>query len=261
MFNSDYRQYDLYEFYAKRISHLMACGRREEAQQCAFEWLAEYKSKLAISFPWNWKLAKKQIAAYYFGKRPSLQITSKKDITKLYDFMQQHQGKVVRCTYHKYDSACHSESRRINPGDLEWPESVIISMSHRDIVDVFIENPTSVYACFRRFSLQYNQEVAYEVGYGQAMYVFEAERGSHDVASMHIINGLEDLKEAKDVKLTGHLLDLIKEHEKYFAIKTKTLCYYLGISQISLEGYFNMDNPMQKPFIVDIDLPFDRAFF
>jgi len=261
MNNTDYMQYDLFETYDKIIANLMSLGKKEEAQKRAFEWLHQFSGYLCVSVPWNWKIAKKQIAAYYFGKRPSLQIFSKDEMHKLFDFIQNHKDKVVRCTYHKYNAACHSESRRVDSNDLSWITAVSEGMLNRDVIDVFIENPTSSFTCFRRFSLQYNEEIAYEMGYGQAMYVFEAERGQHDTASVHIINDNVKWENAMDSKLTDHLRTLLCEHEDYYAIKTRTLCYFLGIPQISLEGYFNIANPSQKPFVVDIDLPFDKAFF
>lgn len=41
----------------------------------------------------------------------------------------------------------------------------------------------------------------------------------------------------------------------------KTICYFLGLPQLSIEGYFNTKQPHNRPLIVDIDLPFDKAFF
>lgn len=61
-------------------------------------------------------------------------------------------------------------------------------MNTNDVVDVFIESSNSFTTCFRRFSLRYNEEVAYEMGFGQAMYVFEAERGQHETACYNFNN-------------------------------------------------------------------------
>lgn len=84
----------------------------------AFEWLNEYVNKLCISTPWNWKIAKKQIAAFYFGKPPSLQIYCRSDLYKVKEFVFQNADKRVRCSFHRFDAACHSESRRIKGNDF-----------------------------------------------------------------------------------------------------------------------------------------------
>lgn len=144
MIIGDYTQDALYSFYDTKISKFLKIDKREEAQRAAFEWLQEYVNSLRISVPWNWKIAKKQIAAHFFGKQQSIQLQFDDDI-----------------------------------------------------------NPM----------------------------------------------------------LTKHLQQLITKHEEYLSIKAQCICYYLGIPQISIEGYFDTNSPSTSPMVVDIDLPFDRAFF
>ena len=81
------------------------------------------------------------------------------------------------------------------------------------------------------------------------------------MAGINYFNGIWSMEKALDFHLTNYLQQLIRFHEMYLSLKTHCICYYLGIPQISIEGYFNTDSPAEKPIIVDIDLPFDRAFF
>lgn len=257
----DYTQDALYSYYDTKISRFLKLNKREEAQRAAFEWLHEYANSLCISVPWNWKIAKKQIAAHFFGKQHSIQLQFDDDINRGIQFIVLHSDQNVRCSYHRFNTACHSDSRRIDLSTLSWLYEIKESMSERDLIDIFVESSTETTTCFRRFSLQYNDAISYEMGYGQAMYVFEAEQGKHDTAGLNYSNGEWKLKAAHDPILMKHLQQLIKKHEEYLSIKVQCICYYLGIPQISIEGYFDTNSPSTSPMVVDIDLPFDRAFF
>lgn len=259
--NCFYTQDVIYSYYDKLISDLLINNRKNEAQNKAFEWLQEYVNALCITVPWNWKIAKKQIAAFFFGMPHSIYLYYSDGIDKAINFIKGHSDNNVRCTIHRFNTACHSESRRITLNNVEWLKGIKESMSPQDIIDIFVECSSSKTTCFRRFSLQYNEEISYEMGYGQAMYVFETERGKHDVAGINYFNGIWSMEKALDFHLTNYLQQLIRFHEMYLSLKTHCICYYLGIPQISIEGYFNTDSPAEKPIIVDIDLPFDRAFF
>lgn len=257
----NYTQNATYLYYEKQISNLMAVNQKKAAQHKAFEWLQEYVDSLCITAPWNWKISKKQIAASFFGKPESVYLYFGDSLEKGIDFIESHSQYNIRCSFHRYNTACHSESYRINTTTMEWLKTVKNTMDRNDIIEIFTESSTSTSTCFRRFSLQFNEEISYEMGYGQAMYVFEAERGKHDVAGMHLKNGSWELKKASDSLLNDYLVQLIKRHERYLSMKTQCICYYLGIPQISIEGYFDVINQTEEPIIVDIDLPFDKAFF
>lgn len=258
---SNYTQNDIYSYYEKKISDLLASNKKEEAQSKAFEWLQEYVNSLCITVPWNWKIAKKQIAAYFFGAPQSVRLHYYDDFDRGIHFIMSHPNQNVRCSFYKFDTACHSESRKIDAATINWLKEIKENMSQKDVVEIFVECSTQMTTCFRRLSLQYNESISYEMGYGQAMYVFEAERGKHDVVGINYFDGKWKLKESLDPLLIGHLDCLIKNHEQYLAVKTQCICYYLGIPQISIEGYFNTATPAERPIIVDIDLPFDKAFF
>lgn len=261
MNQTNYVQDDIYLYYDKYICDLMKDNRKMEAQDKAFEWLQEYERSLCITVPWNWKISKKQMVAHFFGKTPSIYLYYDDDLRKGIEFVVSHSDYKVRCSFHRYDTACHSESYRININTLEWLKKIKDVMREKDIIDIFTECSTSKTTCFRRFSLQFNEEISYEMGYGQAMYVFETESGKHDVAGVSYKNNKWDWREATDLLLTEYLKLLVGKHEQYLAMKTQCICYYLGIPQISIEGYFDTAKPDEPPIIVDIDLPFDKVFF
>lgn len=257
---SEYSQNALFEFYNKETDQAIKRGNKLVAQELAFEWLSEYKSRLCISIPWNWKIAKKQIVDYYFNKPCAVQITLNDNIERGVEFIMKNLDKRIRCSYHKYDTACHSESRNLDESNLSWLVTIYKQMTSKDVIVIFVESSSSSTVCFRRFSLQYNEEVSYEMGYGQAMYVFETERGFHDTASINIIEGSRANWNSTDMTLSKHLDSLISNHETILATKTENICYFMGLPQICIEGYFNIKT-FGKPIIVDIDIPFDKAFF
>lgn len=257
----EYNQNTLFYYYERRISDFLLNSKKKEAQIAAFEWLQEYVRPFCITVPWNWKILKKQIASYYFGKIPSIQFHYGEDIERGVDFVKSHPNQNIRCSLHKYNTACHSISFRINDSNLELLSKIRESMSDKDVINIFIECSNSSTTCFRRVSQQYNETVSYEMGYGQAMYVFETERGKHDVAGGNFSNGIWKFEKSTDPMLIEHLKRLVRYHEEFLAIKTRCICYFLGIPQISIEGYFNITTPSLPPKVIDIDLPFDRAFF
>jgi len=205
----EYTQDVLFSYYNSHISEHIIHNRKEDAKTEAFEWLKEYERPLCITIPWNWKIAKKQIAAYFFGKPPSVQLNYFSDVITGIEFVKSHPEVNVRCSYHKCDTACHSESHRINVDNLDWLLYVKSIMSEKDIIDIFTECSTSSTMCFRRFSLQYNEDVSYEMGFGQAMYVFETERGQHDVAASRLVNNNWKTNDAANPALTKYLKQLV----------------------------------------------------
>ncbi len=168
MIYSEYCQDVLFSFYDQRITDFLSNGQKGLAQNEAFEWLHEHEKRLCISVSWNWKIAKKQIAAFYFGKNPSVQIHYHDNINNGIEFIKHNVNNNIRCSYHRFDTACHSESRKISLESIEWLKQIKRNMSEKDVIDIFIETSTSTTTCFRRVSLQYNEEIAYEMGYGQA---------------------------------------------------------------------------------------------
>jgi hypothetical protein len=101
-----------------------------------------------------------------------------------------------------------------------------------------------------------------EAGWGQAMYVFEAERGRHPVALAHAEAGDSFLLEDSDdipAKVVDGLRAFLGAQCDWLHSMGGVLSRLLGVEQFAIEGYFDPRLP-DRVVVVDIDLPLDIAW-
>lgn len=232
----------------------------ELASSISWQWAQIVNNKLGLKSSNNWKQFKINLCEHYFGKNESRFFTADSNPNDVRDYYFRLLPNKVRCTIHKNNEACHSVSRRIDDfGGIENVVDIIQSLSIGDMLKMFPESSNNQTICFRRLYDFTNNDVAYEMGFGQAYLVFENERGYHDTVSIGITH--------PKMKITGSNTQLLRvgkqlydEWESFLQLNSWRLCKYLGITYVSIEGYYNYENH-SAPVIVDIDLPFDIAFF
>lgn len=258
MRNNNFKEADSYYYFCS--SRLDECIKQKDylnAQNVALEWAEFYARKLGIEEYDNWKIFKKSLAAKYFGSNPLIRIKFDSRIECVQDFIDAYPKRHIRYSLHRYNTACHSKSERIDRVKLlQWLEDVKNELTAEDVIEIFPETSSDETICFRRLSVGYNNASEYEAGLGQAMYIFETERGMHEIAS---IMG-SSIVLSNNEFLNDGLMSLHCHYEPYFINKTFAMSYYLGVPYVSIEGYYDSIS-CTKPIIVDIDLPFDKAFF
>ncbi len=105
-----------------------------------------------------------------------------------------------------------------------------------------------------------HREWLIEAGFGQAMYVFENERGKHDTETCWGQFGLKKCTYSCDEGgIHNALIDLVEKHFDQLLRPISWLGLEYGLHTFAIEGYFE---PVAQtdPVVVDMDLPLDVAW-
>jgi len=167
--------------------------------------------------------------------------------------------RVIRVSAFPNTISCHARSELIDPKiSDEGLDSFLDGFDPSTTLNVFPQQSADQ-MCFR---LACNSgRVLVEAGWGQAMYVFEAQRGQHptiiakgDLDQIELTS-TEGASEALSIALRSFL----NEHEDWIQSVSTWLPIWLAVDQIAIEGYYD---PKSKrlPVVVDIDLPLDLAW-
>lgn len=244
-----------------RIKKSLINENTEGAINIAYDWADFVCSKIGIKNEGNWKLFKKGIIKKYFGNYLSKKFKSGWNYKDVINFLDNFHEIDFRVSIFPKNIACRSQSVAL-PAILKnsWAETLKTLDNSHDI-EVFHQASNDKSICFRRFTTLFGEEIKYEVGYGQAMNVFENEQGEHQILSCSLENkGFRFYSETEnDYELNRRLKKLISTHNYFLHSISKLICSEIGIEWLSIEGYYTYE-PLSKLLIVDIDLPFDFLF-
>lgn len=251
-----------YAFSKRKINDaLERCNLQQAVQEC-YAWAKVIADKLGFSFRDNWKLFKKNLVAYYFGKTPMASFdVADRSVERFLTFLGEYKESVMRMTVHKSDEACHSYSAVLpKGGELQAFKENVERLQGQDCLVVFPEVANKNTICFRCAVSAFQRGIYFEAGRGQAYLTFEAERGKHPIASVYKNQKDNTFICDGDRDLVDLLNDLIDKYGNYLIATANRMCGYLGAEYISVEGYYDISK-RDKPVIVDCDLPFDTVFF
>jgi phosphoenolpyruvate synthase/pyruvate phosphate dikinase len=243
------------------IWRALQLGHVEAAQQVAMAWAECISKELGLEVPSNWKYFKRDIVAIWFGRREFRRFREGWTTVEVLDYAEKLHllGHIVRYSLFPKTIACHAISD-VLPDDKsipEWEEK-IEAISHDIALEVFPQQPITD-MCFRAvFSLNRFQ---IEAGIGQAMNVFEKERGQHavitaemqDDGSWHLSN-----PSTRTDFLTENLQLFLAREGIALRHRLWDMAVALGPDWIAIEGYYSQKN--SKVFVCDMDLPLDVAF-
>jgi hypothetical protein len=249
-------------FCKKRIDNAIVCRNIDSAIHIVYEWADLICEKLHIKKENNWKFFKRAIIRKYFGENYLKKKFYKNwDYHDVLNFIQKYPDFNFRISIFPNDIACHSQSIPL-PKNLytSWG-NILSSIDNSCEVEVFQQASDDSSICFRRFSTIFGESIKYEAGFGQAMYIFEAEQGKHPVLSATNNGSGYNFLSSNNCpeELYEKLSNLISSYDYYLHAKCKSICCKLGIEWVSIEGYYSKENPVDL-IIVDIDLPFDYVF-
>jgi hypothetical protein len=109
--------------------------------------------------------------------------------------------------------------------------------------------------CFR--VVYHTNAIDIEAGWGQAMYVFEAERGRHEIVECVLDwDGKYSIKQSNDGSIRDGLRALCELYGNWILAVGMSVSNLLGVETFAFEGYFDPTLKAQ-PVVVDIDLPLD----
>ena len=273
LFQGKYTVYEItqeelwFQFAESRIAEAISQNQWLGAQDTANEWADIVCARLGLSNPGVWKFFKRALVAYWFGQVERRKFSPGWSVKEALEYANSFVRRSVRFSLFPKDIACHAKSFRL-PADQrgEW-ERILVEADNSEAMEMFPEPPMDDVICFRRYTTIFGEEIHYEAGKGQAMFVFEQERGQHPVISAskkdegyvytRALLGSQYVEVAQDIEMK--LKDLIDIHDDALASTCLSMCRALGIDYTSIEGYFDPNTP-DKLLVVDIDLPFDAAF-
>lgn len=257
----------LFQSYAEKISLAFEKRDRLKAQDLASEWASFICDKVGIGFQGVWKFFKRDLVAHWFGSPEKKRFSTGWSVEEVFEYASRFENRAIRFSLFPEDIACHAASHRL-PLERKNEWKTILSKADNSLaMEMFPESSTSDSICFRRFSTLFGEDIFYEAGTGQAMYVFESEQGSHPViiaekgdigfSYKRIIPNNANKKTGYEIE--NKLRSMIKLHDSKISTICRNICRGLGIEYVSIEGYYDpMDG--DRLVVVDLDLPFDAVF-
>jgi 8-oxo-dGTP pyrophosphatase MutT (NUDIX family)/phosphohistidine swiveling domain-containing protein len=222
----------------------------------ALEWAEGISTRLRLGAITNYKLFKRDLLQEYYPTPHARRFLSPWVAVDVIAYASTLVGGVARCSAFPKDIACHSESFVMD--NCEGGEfAARLARIPRDAdLEVFIQQATDN-LCWRL--VINNARFTIEAGIGQAMYVFEEERGRHatanaswtlDVAEGPLVSGDEGVGVLLRQFLSVHMAELIT--------RTAAAKQYLDLEVFAIEGYYDTNTRIYVT--CDMDLPFDQAF-
>jgi hypothetical protein len=239
------------------IQMLIRGGQVEAAQKRAWTWAVEVATLLNFGQSRNWKFFKRDLAAHWFGSNPCRRFPPGWSPERVLEYAESLRSEPagVRFSVFPETIACHAVSN-ILPAEgshSAWAE-LIAKLDRDSSLEVFPQQ-RSDRMCFRIVVQQ--QRISLEAGIGQAMYVFEQERGHHQVMDFEVYPSSESTDLVSNSKLAQYVALFKREGLPLLAAKLLAMQDTLGIEWLGLEGYYS---PVQPLFVCDVDLPADLAF-
>lgn len=254
-----------FEHMFSQLDKCISIGDWRKAENIAYEWAQGICDHMGMEYVGVWKYFKRSLAAKWFGKPPYKRFSPGWSVQAAMDYAIQFNDRSVRFSLFPKNIACHAISNVLPLQKKELWSEILSKADNSIAMEMFPETSTNSTICIRRYSTQFSELTVYEAGKGQAMFVFEQERGLHPVVSANIKNyevtytfeGQAPQIEYEEIK--RGLMCLIQNQNPFLSSKCFGLCRSVGIDHVSLEGYFNPSEPNEF-MVVDIDLPFDIAF-
>lgn len=259
------------EKFAKLVAYVRK-GKEEQAIHLARSWGIAAAGNVGINFPPVWKYFKRDLVARWFGKREYRRFTPTWNSEEVLSYGRELSDRVrgLRFSLFPPDIACGSISGVLprpmlgeqSEADEHW-RAILEDLDHSVPIEVFPLRG-SAELCFR--AVLEGLRLNVEAGVGEAMLVFEQERGDHTVvhgqvnplgSTLHRPWKPHDHIEAR---ATDGLLLLLEKYGEEMLMRAWHLADSIGVKWLAIEGYFNPDLE-SKPEVCDLDLPYDLAFY
>lgn len=257
----------LFQSYAEKISLAFKKKDRVRSQYLTNEWASLICDKIGIRFQGVWKFFKRDLVAHWFGSPEKKRFSAGWSVEEVFEYVSRFENRIIRFSLFPVDIACHATSHRLPlEKKNEW-KKLLRKADNPLAMEIFPESSTSDSICFRRFSTLFGEDIFYEAGKGQAMYVFESEQGSHpviiaergefDFSYKRIIP--DNANKQTGCEIENKLRNMIKLHEGKISTRCCNICRALGIEYVSIEGYYDPKD-VDRLIVLDLDIPLDVVF-
>jgi 8-oxo-dGTP pyrophosphatase MutT (NUDIX family) len=230
--------------------------RDSTSPAAAFEWANRLAGDMGASPPLNWKLFKRDLLRRYFPTPETSRFPSPWAVEQVVaQALALADEGTVRGSAFPRDIACHAVSIRLNTSDVGQLAAEIAGFDPAADLEIFVEQSPSNLA----WRLVWNHgRFTMEAGIGQAMYLFEEERGEHPLASASWETHQERVSAGGEALPADHLVAFLERHRGDLVERCHRIADELRIDVFAVEGYFHLVG--ETYVAVDMDLPFDWVF-
>lgn len=251
----------------RTVESAVRLGDWDGAQSVTRAWMEGVSLVLGLRHTAVWKYFKRDLAALWFGAPEFRRFSPNWTANEVQEYasLLRNAGRVVRYSLFPVDIACYSATGVLDPSaPLDAWLVTLGALDNRQPMEVFPQQDTSN-LCFRAVLRGRSGQI--EAGIGQAVNVFELERGTHSIVSARCDISGQLLAEETAVRGTNDtsaevrigLQRLLQLHGEWIFLGLRDCSDRLGLRWLAAEGYFNRQT-LQFPCVVDLDLPHDLAF-
>jgi phosphohistidine swiveling domain-containing protein len=245
---------------ARRATAAARSGRSALAARSALVWLSGAAPMNGDDAVRNWKVLKKWLVADLFGELPGRFFAPGWNSAAVAEHAREllAGSTSVRVSAFTSEISCHARSELFDPNWSDNERAAFVdSFDRAATLHVFPQqDPDQL--CFRAVFV--SGGVLIEAGWGQAMYVFEAERGRHPIVIARSETGSDfQFENAGQDRLTRGLEALLAAKGAWLLGVSRTVSAVIGSDHFAIEGYFDPRTP-ERVAVVDMDLPLDVAW-
>jgi hypothetical protein len=246
---------------SRRAAAAARAGDTDLAATLALDWLSGAAPLAGDDTTRNWKVLKKWLVAALFGELQGRFIAPGWDPADVAAYACEllPGPATIRMSAFPSGISCHARSEVLDRGwDNEQVNGFVAGFDRAAALHVFPQQDADQ-LCFRAVFTQ--EGVVVEAGWGQAMYVFEAERGQHPIVTARATTqGPFQIDEAEnDPRVRRGLQGLITAKSAWLHGVARGGAALLGLEHFAIEAYFDPRKP-DRVAVVDIDLPLDIAW-
>lgn len=246
----------------RRATTAVRIGHTDLAAEAALKWFSIVAPMSDKDDMQNWKVLKKRLVSALFGELQGKFFAPNWDAEQVSSYAQNLMDgpETVRISQFPIGISCHARSEAL---ESTWNDdqlrNFIAAFDNLATLHVFPQQNADQ-LCFR--AVFGAEGLLVEAGWGQAMYVFEAERGQHPIAVARLDTDGHfrfEHRIAKSHKVMKGLKNLVSSHKRWLLGAGRIVSAMLGLEQFAIEGYFDPDVPSELK-VVDMDLPLDIAW-
>lgn len=209
-----------------------------------------------LRMPWsgNYKFFKRDLAARFFPTVQSVRLGSGWTVEDGLSSWRHLGERSVRISVFPEDIACHATSVLLSSDESE-SRAQLQELDRGSPCEMFVQQSPDQLA-FRCVYAEHRIQI--EGGLGQAMYIFEAERGSWSTSECELSLTGHPLEFVlgDDASTSSALSRFIQYHAEELVVIMTKLAAQLDAAYLAVEGYFNLTT--NGWVVVDLDLPEDR---
>jgi hypothetical protein len=244
----------------QRVIAAKISGHDTLAKEAALRWFSSIFALQPCPDSQNWKVLKKLLVVCLFGAVEGRFFPAPWNMSEVSRYVRSldYPRRATRVSAFPNDISCHARSEIISN---DWSEQEIIaflsSFDNNTTLNVFPQqNPDQM--CFR---VVFDEAgLVLEAGWGQAMYVFETERGQHPIVTCKATTAdrLAIVESTAPEQLRSTLTVFLESQRRWLQVMHDVLPVIVGAKTLAIEGYFD---PITKSrVVVDMDIPLDLAW-